>query len=340
MGRDPLPICPVLALPALPAFWGATMHQLTILSRDAAKLAAQLEALNLPDLALHQVVSDPQQVDTHGMQLLLAEPDLALSLLARSGDLRWLQSTWAGNAPLIRASKRDYQLTAAKGIFDARIREYVAAYLLHFSRNIDGFHPGDSGTNNTATSDWQSVPVGQLAGSTLGVLGAGSMARALIPMAKAFDMRVLGLNRRGATDTDYDQLFSADQWPAFARECDYVVSLLPDTPATRGFIHQAFLNALPDHAVLINAGRGNSIVESDLLSALDQQRLKAAVLDVFDTEPLPESHPYWRHPRIWVTHHTAAISEPKAVAQVFAQNYKRWHAGEPLQYQVNFEQGY
>jgi phosphoglycerate dehydrogenase-like enzyme len=316
------------------------MPRLSILSRDAAIYHDILQSEALPDLSVVSVSRGGDAIDGANVNIVLGEPDLVATALPHFPALQWIQSTWAGNTPLISAGYQGYRLTAAKGIFDVRIREYVFAYLLYFSRNMSMFHPrmGDPGA--VRPTRWSPPEVSDLAGSQLGVLGAGSMATALLPIAKAFGMTVKGLNRRGASNQPYDAMFTTDQHRAFTKDLDYLVCLLPDTRATRGWVNADVLSGLPSHCVLINAGRGSTVDTPALLSALDLGQLAAAVLDVFSEEPLPSEDPCWHHPRVWVTQHTAAISDPAAVARVFADNYRRFLKGTPLLHEVDFERGY
>ena len=182
--------------------------------------------------------------------------------------------------------------------------------------------------------------VGTLKGKCVGVLGAGSIGTALVDLARCFEFQIIGLTRSGHSTGEFDAVYAAADKLAMASQCDFLVSLLPDTPATRHFIDAALLSALPAHCVLINAGRGGNIDDSALLAALDRGTIKAAVLDVFDEEPLPADHPYWQHPRVWITQHTAALSNPADVVNVFADNYRRWISGEPLDYLIDFDEGY
>lgn len=316
------------------------MNHLTILSRDAQTYATLLGDLSPTGLVVEQVTDNPADVRVDQVSMLLSEPDLAAQIIQDCPRLQWLQSTWAGNAPLIKHSKTDYTLTAVKGIFGRTMREYVATYLLHFSRNVDAFHPRVDSRQRAKPMQWRPPAVSTLRGKCLGVLGAGDIAANLIELAKCFDMRIIGLNRRGESEHAFDAMYSAQQAQDFAQQCDYLVCLLPDTPATTHFINGAFLSQLKHHCVLINAGRGNSIEQQALLDALNRGQLSAAVLDVFETEPLPEHHPFWQHDKIWITQHTAAISNPADVIQVFCENYQRWQQQESLLHQIDFEQGY
>ncbi|GEA12533.1 D-2-hydroxyacid dehydrogenase [Alteromonas sp. KUL49] len=313
---------------------------LTILSRDAKALEHWINAHESHSVAsslpIVQCTDNPNAIDKQRVSVLLSDPDLAVQIIPQCKNLQWCQSTWAGNAPLLALEKNDYQLTGIKGIFGKLMREYVFAHLLYFSRNIPTFQA------NQAQSPpvWCGSTRSPLIGKTLGVLGAGDIAKSLIPVAQSFDMKLVGLTRSGAQQAGYERIYSVDELERFASRCDAVVNLMPDTPGTRGILNRVFFRALPENAILINAGRGSAIVESALLEALDCGRLKAAILDVFDIEPLPSNHTFWHHPNIMITAHTAAESSPEDVASVFCTNAKRFLNNEPLMYQFDFAKGY
>ncbi|MBT0585247.1 D-2-hydroxyacid dehydrogenase [Alteromonas oceanisediminis] len=314
------------------------MLEVTILSRDAATYETlfrnwmeQPTSTSAHDqLTLAIATDNPLRIQPNRVQVLLSEPDLALKVLGDCNNLQWLQSMWAGNAPLINHAKHDYILTAAKGIFGAAMREYVFAYLLHFARNLPAFE----------TKSWHRPVFEPLQGKTLALLGAGDIAKALVPIATAFGMQTRALTRSGQANGHYDAVFTPQQRLTFADGADYVVSLLPDTAATQHFIDAEFIGALPSSSVLINAGRGQTVDDTALIHALQHQQIKAAVLDVFAQEPLPPDSPYWQLPNAIVTCHTAAISRPDSVFDVFRENCMRWQRNEPLNYVVDFARGY
>jgi glyoxylate/hydroxypyruvate reductase A len=115
---------------------------------------------------------------------------------------------------------------------------------------------------------------------------------------------------------------------------------LPLTPLTRGLFDARRLAWLRPEASLVNLARGAHVVEADLLAALDAGRLRHAVLDVFAAEPLPPSHPFWRHPRVTVLPHAAALTDPRSAAQVAADNLRALAAGRPLAHLVDRARGY
>ena len=126
----------------------------------------------------------------------------------------------------------------------------------------------------------------------------------------------------------------------FAKGLDYFVSVLPNTSETRHIINAALLEALPPHAVFVNVGRGSALDESALIHALETKKIAAAVLDVFEQEPLPKEHPFWNTPNLLLTFHTSAPSLPEDIAKLFIENYHRYLNEEELMYRVDFVRGY
>ena len=119
-----------------------------------------------------------------------------------------------------------------------------------------------------------------------------------------------------------------------------VVNLLPLTPATRGLLDARFYAALPARASVVNLGRGAHVVDADLLAALDSGHLRHAVLDVFQTEPLPAAHAYWRHPRVTVLPHAAAMTDLRSAAAVAVANLRALRDGQPLAHLVDRQRGF
>ncbi len=126
----------------------------------------------------------------------------------------------------------------------------------------------------------------------------------------------------------------------FAQGLDYLVSVLPRTEDTNKIVDAQLLEALPRHAVFVNVGRGNAVDEAALEMALKEGRLSAAVLDVFEQEPVPAEHPFWSTPNLYMTYHTSAISYPEDITRVFIENYQLYIEGKPLKYIVDFDRGY
>jgi phosphoglycerate dehydrogenase-like enzyme len=311
-------------------------HALLILSRHADDYRRLIERAQLPELAITPA-SDPGVVSARAAEFDLAfgEPALLRAMVPAMTSLRWLQSTWAGVDPLLDpALRRDYVLTNARGVFGGLMAEYVFGYLLAHERRIFEKRASQSARR------WDPTPTGSLRGKQLGLLGVGTIGAAIARTAKHFGVRVKGFTRASETCADVDAYFHGDDRAAFAADLDYLVCVAPGTNATNHFVDETLLRALPPRAVLINPGRGSIVDEAALASALETGRLALAVLDVFQHEPLPADHPFWRLPNVIITSHTAALSVPEDIAPLFIDNYRRLLRGEPLRYRVDFARGY
>lgn len=302
------------------------MPKLLLLSQDPDSYLALLQAA-LPGL---EIVTAPAA----DCELAFGDPGLLKDVIAGLPNLRWLQSTWAGVEPLLNpALPRTYTLTNARGVFGPLMSEYVIGYLLLHERNMLQ-HLASQQQNR-----WNELTTGTLRGKTIGLMGVGSIGAHVAGAAKHFGMTVRGFTRASEACPDVDVYFHADL-PAFAEGLDYLVNILPNTRETRQLIDSSVLAALPAHALFLNVGRGSAVDESALAEALSQGRLRGAVLDVFQQEPLPPDHIFWRTPNLLITSHTAAPSFPADIAALFIENYRRFVNGQPLKYQVDFERGY
>ncbi len=303
------------------------MPQLILLSSDKDKYQRLIESAQLPDL---EFVTNPAQAE-----LALGEPKAIRDALPRLSQLKWAQSIYAGVEPLVDPSqRRDYVLTNARGVFGEWMSEYVFGYLLFLEkRMLDRIKAQQS-------REWKRDEAGTLRGKTIGLLGVGSIGTHLAEMAKHFGMNVKGFTREREISTQVDTYYHGNDLLKFAAGLDYLVSVLPRTKGTNQLVDQAFLQALPDHAVFVNIGRGNSVDEAALVEALQEGKLGAAVLDVFEQEPVPVEHPFWSTPNLYMTYHTSAISYPEDITKLFIENYYRYCEGKPLKYIVDFEKGY
>jgi phosphoglycerate dehydrogenase-like enzyme len=311
------------------------MHNLAILSRDSALYSTLLEQAQLPHLKLILVDNKiSESFDYSQVDILFGDPDLTSQVVNQCTRLKWLQSTWAGNAALFALEKTNYQLCGVKGVFQQAMQEYVFAYLLYFSRNVAGFNQAQK------SKTWAAPTYQSLAGKTLGIMGVGNIGQAVAKMAKQFSMNTRGYTRSSRDCEFIDQYYSHNDEQAFATELDYLVCLLPQSQPTTGLIDSTFLSNLPKHCVLINAGRGTTIVDDALIDALKKERLQAAVLDVFEQEPLPEHHPYWLLDNLYVTQHTAAESLPENIFPLFSDNYHRYINKLTLHNILDFSKGY
>ncbi len=303
-------------------------HKLIILSEIAEKYRALIEEAQLPDLIIESVL-------TPEIDIVLGEPSRIKTALASLPALSWSQSIWAGVEPLLDpASRRDYVLTNARGVFGGLMSEYILGYLITHERRIF------QRLKDQKNKRWDDSDTGTLRGKTIGLLGVGSIGADVARAAKFFGMNVRGYTWSSETSADVDKYFHGSNLLEFAHGLDYLVNILPNTKDTHKIINADLLNVLPSHALVINVGRGPAVDESALLEALNQNKIAGAVLDVFEKEPLPKDHPFWKTPNLLITFHTAAPSLAEDITKIFIENYKLFIEGKPLKYQVDFEKGY
>jgi phosphoglycerate dehydrogenase-like enzyme len=319
-------------------------HKLLILSDLADQYRTLIEEAQLPDLIL-------ESTPTPEIDIVLGEPSRIKAALASLPALSWVQSIWAGVEPLLdSASRRDYVLTNARGVFGGLMSEYIIGYLLAHERKIFQKHEAQKNKH------WDDSDTGALRGKTIGLLGVGSIGAEVALTAKFFGMNVRGYTLGSETSKHADMYFhplesdsklsdsQVQQQVAvlqsFASGLDYLINILPNTKDTRKIINADLLNALPPHALVINVGRGPAVDESALIEALNQNKIAGAVLDVLEQEPLPKDHPFWEVPNLLMTFHTAAPSLPEDIVKIFIENYEFFIEDKPLKYQVDFERGY
>jgi phosphoglycerate dehydrogenase-like enzyme len=303
------------------------MPKLILLSHDKSDYQRLIESVQLPDL---EVVSEPDQAD-----IVLGEPKAIRDALPRLSKLKWAQAIYAGVEPLVDpAQRRDYVLTNARGVFGELMSEYVFGYLLFLEKKML------ERIQAQKEHKWLRTDPGVLRGKTIGLLGVGSIGAHLAGTAKHFGMTVRGFTRQSETRKDVDRYYHGDQLLQFADGLDYLVSVLPRIRETNKIVDEALLEALPHHAVFINVGRGNSVDEAALVRTLKEGKLAAAILDVFEKEPVPADHPFWDTPNLYMTYHTSAISYPEDITNLFVENYRLYLEGKPLKYVVDFERGY
>jgi phosphoglycerate dehydrogenase-like enzyme len=303
------------------------MPKLMILSPDKTEYQQLIDAAQLPDV---KIVTDLAHAE-----IVLGAPNMIRDALPSLSQLKWVQSIYAGVEPLVDPSqRRNYVLTNARNVFGELMSEYVFGYLLFFEQQML------ERIRAQQAHQWQRNEPGRLRGRTIGLLGVGSIGAHLAGTAKHFGMHVRGYTRSSETSTQVDQYYHGDDLLKFADSLDYVISVLPRVKETNKLVDESFLDALPDHAVLVNVGRGNSVDEAALVKSLKEGKLAAAVLDVFEKEPVPPEHPFWDAPNLYMTYHTSAISYPADITRVFIENYRLYIAGKPLKYVVDFEKGY
>jgi glyoxylate/hydroxypyruvate reductase A len=215
--------------------------------------------------------------------------------------------------------------------------EFVLALILGHNRRLPLF------AQQQSRGLWKKKRYRRIRDTRVGVMGTGAIGHHVCMGLSALGFSVSGWGRsasREGQQPPYRRHAGAGGLASFLRDTDILVCLLPLTPETRGILNRELLSQLPRGGVLINLGRGPHVVEQDLIALLDEGHLQAASLDVFDPEPLPEGHPFWKHPGVQLTPHIASLTDPASVAPQVIENYRRLRRGEPLLHRVDRRHGY
>jgi glyoxylate/hydroxypyruvate reductase len=266
--------------------------------------------------------------------LTAAPPQGALAPFKR---LKLIQSIWMGVETLVTDATLPADVPLARMIDPSMTRamvESAAAHVLNAHLRLDDL------ARQQREERWKILRNPTTDVRTVGILGMGELGLAVAEMLLRLGFRVRGWSR-SAKHVDGIESFAGEEALApFLAGTDILVALLPLTKQTAGMIDAAFLAHLPSGAVLINLARGGIVRDADLLAALDSGGLRHAVLDVFNVEPLPRGDRYWQHPRVTVTPHMAALTNPRTAAEFIAENLRRLRAGEPLRGLVDRKRGY
>ncbi|MFS0826292.1 D-2-hydroxyacid dehydrogenase [Pseudomonas phoenicis] len=286
-----------------------------------------------------QLLASDDVAELRGMaretSVWLGEPDLLADLLRQGHLPHWLQSTWAGITPLLAADlPRNYRLTRAVGIFGQVMAEYMLTYLLNHERQVQ------SRLCSQAERHWDTRPGSSLAGREVLIVGCGEIGQRVAEYLASFAMHVRGVASTARRQAPFLEVAGLEALAHLVAQADYVINLLPDTPATHDLYDAALLRRFKPSALLLNAGRGVAVVDDDLVQALQQGHLAGAVIDVCREEPLPAAHPFWTAPRLTLTGHSSAPTSPAAMVGLFLENLEGYRAGQPLRGVVDFQRGY
>jgi phosphoglycerate dehydrogenase-like enzyme len=268
--------------------------------------------------------------------LLAFRPPAALA--RRAPRLRFIQALTAGVEQWLASA--DLPATAvlacARGTHRIQMPENILGALFLITKQLGGI------TLDQRERRWRRRVNDTLAGKTLGILGLGAIGRELARKAAALEMRVVGTRRAGGPVPFVEHVYGPDGIETVLAEADFVVLLLPSTHETRGIINGKTLARMKPTGWLLNFGRGDVVVDADLIEAAAARRIGGAVLDVFATEPLPAASPLWTTEGIVVFPHVGGLHPDRdsIVAELFADNLRRLAAGEPLREVVDRQREY
>lgn len=256
-------------------------------------------------------------------------PRIDAEAIADAPNLRLFACAYAGygHLPMDALEDAGMAVTSATGVHAPNAAEHAIGAILSFSR---GLH--DAARAGT----WQAIDPGELAGSTVTIVGLGAIGTAVAERLDSFGVTTLGVRRNPDGGGPTDEVFGPDSLHEALARTDYLVLCCPLTESTRGLIGSDELTTLPADAVLVNVARGEVVDTDALVRSLRRGRLGGAALDVTDPEPLPDDHPLWNFDDVLITPHIAGAT-PKyydRLADIVADNVRRLADDQPLRNQV------
>ncbi|HLG97508.1 MAG TPA: D-2-hydroxyacid dehydrogenase [Bryobacteraceae bacterium] len=317
---------------------------LLVISNPSAGYLRLLD--RLPEPVTIRTGNDPQFLAEHApdADVILVgglKPDLLRGIFPQARRLRWIHSMWAGVEKLLfpELIASPVPLTNGRGVFKDGLAEFAIASVLFFAKDLRRL------IRNQEAGRWEQFDVWEIRRQVLGIVGYGEIGREAARLAHALGMRVYATRRKIAEsngDSYAERVFPLSGLRDMIAECDYVLLATPLTPETRGMIGAKELAAMKSSAVIINVGRGPVIVESALIGALEQGRIKGAALDVFDTEPLPAGHQFYSLSNVLLSPHSAdhVVGWADLAMYKFIDNFDRFRKGQPLENVVDKCAGY
>jgi phosphoglycerate dehydrogenase-like enzyme len=264
--------------------------------------------------------------------------NLPPGIIASMPKLRWIQTLSAGVETWLPRPDLNptINLTCARGVHFEQMPDNIIAAIYYVAK------PYDQARRQQERSEWKRLMPEPLTGKTLGIIGLGTIGTDLARRAGVLGMRVVGVKRTATPVPGVEAVHTLDQVDVVLARSDFVVLLLPVTPATENIIDARFLRHMKKTAWLLNFARGALVVDADLIAAAENGMIGGAVLDVFRTEPLPSDHPFWRAKNIIVLPHVGGVhpQRDKIVATLFVENARRFAEGRPLQALVDRAHGY
>jgi phosphoglycerate dehydrogenase-like enzyme len=262
----------------------------------------------------------------------------APGLLGKMPRLRWIQSLTAGVEGWLALADLppDIALTCARGTHRVQMPENILGALFHLTK------PYAAAAFDQRERRWTRRISETLAGKTLGILGLGAIGAEVARKAAALELTVIGTKQRPASIAGVTRVYPPEHTDEVLAAADFVLLLLPVTAETRGFMNARRLKAMKPTAFLLNFGRGDLVVDADLVEAVRSRTIAGAVLDVFTVEPLPAEHPFWVTEGITVLPHIGGLHPERdhIVPKLFTDNLARFLQGQPLRETVDRRRGY
>ena len=290
------------------------------------------------------VTKDPKEIEPLLEKIEIGIGEVPFALVQRMPNLKWLQLSWAGadflqNIPALK--EKPFMLTSASGMNRQPMAEHLFTMLLSWNRCISIAFEAKK-KRQWARPNMSQLTV--LGGKSMLIIGYGAIGEAVAKAALGFNMQVTGIRNNISKGSGLDEvkLEEASKLHSLLPQADYVVNILPFTPDTRHFVGAAELALMKKSALYLSIGRGGTTDEAALIEALSAKRIAGALLDVTETEPLPESSPLWDLDNVMITAHYAGIdrNNSRLAMDIALENLRRYNSGQALINLVDKNRGY
>lgn len=264
-----------------------------------------------------------------------------LAITQFAPKVEWVQSLSVGLEALLhkKVIESPITITNTKGCTSVPIAEHTIAMISGLARGIPFM------IRNQLKKAWEPTPITDLTKSTVGIIGYGEIGKEIAKRCKAFNMSVIGCKKRPEiqkSDDPADFIVGLDELDSVIKKADFLILALPSTKETFHLVNKKKLEMMKKSSFLINIGRGNIIVEKDLITVLKKKRIAGAALDVFDIEPLPKHHELWDLDNVIISPHNAYYSPNTmdSYMELFLENIKRFMNDHELLNVVDKRMGY
>jgi D-2-hydroxyacid dehydrogenase (NADP+) len=298
---------------------------LLILEARAEDYRKPLQA-KFPDVTIHAATKEEDVGDFIEKADILLGIRISDEMIKRAKKLQWIQALTTGvdyiiNLPSLR---KDIIITSSRGIHGPQMSEMAFLLMLALNSNFPQI------VRNQDQSLWDKWPRKLLFQKKIGILGIGVIGEEIAKKAKVFGMTVYWMDIIKRKVDAVDHFLGPEDMMQVAKEVDYLVLVAPRTPQTEGIVNAKVLAAMKPTAFLINIGRGELVVEEDLVKTMKEGKIAGAALDAFNQEPLPSSHPFWKMKNVFITPHVGGVSDiyVEQALEVFEENLRRYLKGD------------
>lgn len=253
--------------------------------------------------------------------------DLNEEIINKATNLKWLMVFSAGieKLPFETLKQKGILVTNARGTSKTPMAEYTMGMILQVARKTKQL------IENEKLEEWnRRLKMIEISGATITIIGTGSIGSEIARLAKAFGMKTVGVNRHGRRVEYFDEIYPVMEMEKALVQGDYIVSVLPSTPDTYHLLKEHHFKIMKKTCVFINIGRASLVDENVLIKALQTDEIAHAVLDVFETEPLPKGHPFWKMENVTITPHLSGVSRQYLLRciEIFEHNLQQYISGE------------